>query len=212
MILLFYKLFSFLPLSRKKRKANYLTNLAAWEEYKNTFSNSTYIENQPKLKNFRYGSKYSADYNSCEVIALYNVLVSANKVISYPKLLRHFEANGITCFGAFGTSPFALVKLLNKLNFNTEHYNFTSLFLKKSNEKFIENFQNKHDAFILMSYNTKSIFDMIHTMCITKEGDIYQIHNDYSGSKSYPSLHETIYGYNNNKSRPIILIGVNFPK
>ncbi len=231
MILTFYKLFSLLPLPRKYRSSNYIENQSAWKEYKTTHPNLKYIEDQPKLKSFRYGKKYSADYNSCEVIAVYNALISAQNLISYPRLLRYFEANGITCFGAFGTSPFALEKMLNKLNFKTETIKLNSIFHKSKLEKgikkilknkqdlsqanedsYIKSFQENHDAFILMSYNSKSIFDMIHTMCITKEGNNFQIHNDYNGSKIYPSLCETIVNYNNKKSRPIIIIGIDFPK
>ena len=60
-----------------------------------------------------------------------------------------------------------------------------------------------------MAYNNaKTVKDMIHTMCITKENGQYKIHNDYEGSRSYDSLFSAVTGYKNGQSRLIIIFGI----
>ena len=227
-VLLFYKMFSLIPVSKKVREEHLKRNNAAWESYKTRFQKDKYIEHQPALSDFVYGSRYGADYNSCEVVAVYNALVALGDKNDFPILLERFENKGITWLGAFGTSPFALIKHLNSMGYNVKCYTYkkwiricssnnysneiTDTTKKSITSKYgnqYNNFINKCDSYIFMSYNNaRTIRDMIHTMCVTKEGENYRIHNDYEGAKYYPTLADAVNGYKGGNSRMILIMGI----
>ncbi len=210
LVLLFYKLFSFAPLSKRIRIEHFKRNTVAWNNYRARFSNDKYIEHQPALTDFAYGKRHNADYNSCEVIAVYNALVSMGIGCNFPELIKNFEKRGITCFGAFGTSPFSLMRYLKAEGFNIKYYNYQKwLRICTDNSGLYFEFEEGFDSFILMSYNNaRSIRDMIHTMCITKEDDHYKLHNDYEGAKCYKTLKAAVDGYMGGRSRMILIIGI----
>ncbi len=215
LVLLFYRLFSIKSVAKKISQKNYENNLVAWDNYKNRFKNDIYIEHQDAMSLLYYGRNYSADYNSCEVIAIYNALIDLKNynedvVIPYfPVLLSKFEKNGITWGGAFGTSPFAIMKYFISKNYNIEMFNYKKWKRLCSDKREYDEFVNTFDTFIFMTYNNeKTVKDMIHTMSITKDNDCYQIHNDYEGSKKYDSLKEAVSGYKSGRSRMILLFGI----
>lgn len=212
---LFYRLFSVVSVSKDIRQRNYEKNINAWNDYKERYLSGGYIEHQAALTNMIYGRNYSADYNSCEIIALYNALrsfIADEKdinAISFPKLLTQFEKRGITWGGAYGTSPFALFKYFKMAGFDIKGYSYRQWMRICAKEKDRADFENVFDTFIFMAYNNaKTVKDMIHTMCITKENGQYKIHNDYEGSRSYDSLFSAVTGYKNGQSRLIIIFGI----
>ena len=213
LVLLFYKLLSFAPISKNIRTDHLEHNSNAWNSYKKMYPADKYIEHQTALSELYYGRKYTADYNSCEVIAVYNALIALGKKYDFPLLLESFEKKGISFYGAFGTSPYAIIKYLLALGYSIELCNYNKwrkmclddTYSKDSYEKF----SNRNETFIYMSYNNdRSLRDMIHTMCITKDGKHFQTHNDYEGSKCYPSLKAAVNEYKNGKSRMILIIGI----
>lgn len=216
MVLLFYRLFSFMPISRKLARQHYVSNISAWKHYQAKYANNKYIEHQQALSRLLYGRRYTADYNSCEVIAVYNALsalhgISENGLVreyDFPELLGVFERSGITCRGLFGTSPYAMIRFMKSHGYAVESYT------KKQWERIchtesLKHFTVNNDVFIFMAYNdARSILGMIHTMCITKAANGFQVHNDYEGSKCYPTIREAVEGYKNGKSRAVFIIGV----
>ncbi|MBR1599093.1 MAG: hypothetical protein IJ661_09310 [Lachnospiraceae bacterium] len=228
LVLLFYRVFSLIPVSRRIREEHLKRNNIAWESYKTRFSKDIYIEHQPALSEFSYGSRYGADYNSCEVVALYNALVAMGNKPDFPTLLERFEHKGITCLGAFGTSPFALIKYMKSIGYNIICYtyknwmricssyndsieitDFTKEYVNSKDYNQYNDFINKCNSYIFMSYNNAhTIRDMIHTMCVTKEGKYYRTHNDYEGAKCYPTLKAAVDGYKDGRSRMILIIGI----
>lgn len=208
-VLLFYRLFSVMPLSDKERREHLERNIKVWNNYKTHFSNDKYIEHQSALTDFAYGRKHNADYNSCEIIAVYNTLKALGTECDFPDLITYFEQRGITCLGAFGTSPFSLIKYLRTLGCNIIYYNYKKWLQICSEKRLYHEFTDNHKVFIFMTYNNaNSIRDMIHTMCVTKEDGYYKIHNDYEGSKDYPTLLEAVEGYRDGKSRMILIMGI----
>lgn len=208
-VLLFYRMFSVAPLSKKVRGEHLERNIKAWNNYKTHFSKDKYIEHQPALTDFAYGRKHNADYNSCEVIAVYNALKALGVGCDFPDLIDSFERKGITCFGSFGTSPFSLIKYLRNMGCNIVFYNYKKWKQVCSENSSYSEFVDGHEAFIFMSYNNAhSLRDMIHTMCITKEDGHYRIHNDYEGAKCYPTLVEAVDGYRGGESRMILIMGI----
>ena len=212
LVLLFYRMFSFIPVAKRIRDEHNNRNIPAWNKSRLRFPHDKSIEHQPALSDFAYGIKYNADYNSCEVIALYNALISMGLQCDFPDLIENFERKGITCFGAFGTSPYALIKYIKDLGFSTESYSYKKwqhICSSSTENALYNNFVNYYDAFIYMSYNNAhKIRDMIHTMCVTKEGEHFQTHNDYEGAKCYATLKDAIIEYKGRCSRMILIIGI----
>ncbi|MCR5702805.1 MAG: hypothetical protein K6G76_11770 [Lachnospiraceae bacterium] len=206
-VLAFFRCFSFLSVSSRTRAKHFDINEREWESYTKKHPNDKYIEQQNAMKDLYYGRRYRADYNSCELIALYNALVALKDTSlinnSFPSLIQAFEKKGITCGGAFGTSPYEIIHFLKSAG-----YKVTCVRYRKYNKVF-QNIGDMYDTFILVTYNNAlTVKDMIHTMCITKEDGQYHIHNDYEGNKTYSSLSDAVSGYKNGKSRMIMLICV----
>lgn len=239
------------------------------------------IEDQSELGGFAYGTNKGrigkklfngkvmtgAD-NTCEVIAVYNVMyfldgmrmqeysdnvknegrktvreeAGKNKtgtlnrhsdIPELPELLREFSRKGIAYRGMFGTAPKALGRYLRNSGYNVEE-----LKASKIDRENCGRFGEKFKTFIFTTFNEgHNPFSMIHTMCITKEikggntagmqkpdsndqqirnilddknvdNSVFQIHNDYEGSKCYVSLYDAVTGYNGGKGHPIVLMGV----
>lgn len=188
-------------------------NEIAWENYRASHD-SLYIEKQSELKDFQYGREFTVNYNGCEVIAVYNALqylrlnAKEEKMNEpewdFPSLLSEFEKKGITKKGAYGTSPMAVKSFFKKCNRKTD----TIKGRNATNEK-ISHLEKEYSVFIMTVFNNKNnLKDMVHTMCITKEENVFTIHNDYEGTRSYPSLAEAIQGYKNGNARLICITGI----
>lgn len=177
------------------------------------------------------GNKLTGKENSCEVIGVYNCLCYLNNSAkndkknyesdmknnkgrsiinnetSFPYLLSYFEKNGIALGGYFGTSPYALLRF-----FKIKGYRVSVLKgknIKKAALSIWEKDEMNTGAYIFITYNDKkSIWGMIHAMCITKEEKGFVIHNDYEGTKCYPSLSEAVFGYRNGRGSPIMIMKV----
>lgn len=175
-----------------------------------------YIEHQKQLDNFFYGywcgEDLTADYNSCEVIAVYNALQSIGNHTfdskhDFPVLLAQFEAKGVALGGKYGTSPKIMNEYLIEEGYSTEMTE--GIFVNIP--EIVYNIQENYSAYIITVYNDKGdLSEQIHTMCVTNENGRYYIHNagDSSNEKGYASLYEAINGYKQGNSKVISVIGV----
>ena len=175
-----------------------------------------YIEHQDKLNNFFYGywrgEDLTADYNSCEVIAVYNALQSIGNHTfdskhDFPVLLAQFEAKGVALGGKFGTSPKIMNEYLAEEGYSTEM--IEGLFANIP--EIVYSIQENYSAYIITVYNDKGdLSEQIHTMCVTNENGRYYIHNagESSCENGYASLYEAINGYKQGNSEVISVIGV----
>lgn len=203
-------------------KEHFEENRLKWEEYKN-LNNIEYIEKQNQLDILSYGRyrkiwnkyisgnrKITAAFNSCEVIGTYNALVNLKdfeKGSSFPELLQYFEQNATVLNGYFGTSFYSVKKFFEKRG-----YECKMIVGNKINAERIKEIQDDYSVYLMYSYNNEAeIRDAIHTVCVTKVSDGYQLHNASQFPFIFPSLSEAIYGYNTyngNKSRPVAVLGV----
>lgn len=175
-----------------------------------------YIEHQDKLNKFFYGywrgEDLTADYNSCEVIAVYNALQSIGNHTfdskhDFPVLLAQFEAKGVALGGKFGTSPKIMNEYLAEEGYSTEM--IEGLFANIP--EIVYSIQENYSAYIITVYNDKGdLSEQIHTMCVTNENGRYYIHNagESSCENGYASLYEAINGYKQGNSEVISVIGV----
>lgn len=203
------------PLSDKLIEKQYENNIKAWK----TLEYGGYINNQRKLNLIEYGrsgrlgqilffdkQKMTAADNSCEVIAVYNVLNYYNNIYEelFPDLLKHFSKKGICFGGKFGTDPCYL-----KSYFPENEYEIRELFGKKINAENLLDYENEFDAYIFTALNkAHNPFSMVHTMFIEKTVTGYKIHNDYEGNKEYDNLYNAVTGYNEGKGQPLYFIAI----
>lgn len=213
---------------RRIREEHYQQNKAWWEKEGHLLTHpfGGFLEEQPKMTPIKYGvhrnilSRFFLEgrmltgrENVCEVMGVYNVLWALERErllegkmpeeYSFPSLLKYFEHHGIWMSGYFGTWPFAMISFLKRAG-----YDVKVLWGKAIQKEKIEALQGQ-GAYLLMTMNNrKSIWDMVHTMCISKEEKGYRLHNDYEGNRLYPTLEEAVFGYHGGKGRPILFLQV----
>ena len=142
-----------------------------------------------------FGKAITADFNSCEVIALYNVLVNCGRDIAFADLLAYFETDGIIKKGYFGTSIWALKRYLDNAGIDNR--------ICYSDISDSENY----DSYIVTLYNDKGdISQMIHTMAILKKDGIYSMYNAHGGKISGNSINDCIEKYGEGKAKVISTI------
>ena len=153
----------------------------------------SYIENQAELSHIPFGThrKSNMSYSGCEIIAVYNFLLRRGKPADLSKLIQYFELHGASLRGGFGVEPRALYHFLHC------RYSSISFSCGKDAEKKLAN--TPPDACIITVQNDRNdIFQMLHTVCVTKEEAGYVIHNAYrrdkngrwSASEAYPTVAE----------------------
>ena len=142
-----------------------------------------------------FGKAITADFNSCEVIALYNTMVNLGKNIGFAELLAEFEHKGIVKKGYFGTSIWALKRYLD--NAGIDNHIFYGDVSASEN----------YDSYIVTLYNDKDdISQMIHTMAILKKEEVYHMYNAHGGKISGNSINDCIEKYGEGRSKVISTI------
>lgn len=183
---------------------NYEHNKVNFENHKESIRRANgYIEDQHSYGDMKYGIK-PLTYNGCGIIATYNALydLTGDMNIDFPKIIDSYEKDGILVAGHFGTSMYAIEDFFKKNGFRTR-----SSYVMKDYEEIA----NECDAFVFTMYNNvEDIFDMLHTVGISKKNGKFYIHNNGRGSASraYDSITDLITKINNGKAKDIILIGV----
>ena len=165
--------------------------------------NNGYIENQEDYKDMYYGNK-TIDFCGCEIIATYNAIydITGNHYISFPIMIDSFEKDGIILSGFFGTAPRAIEDYLKKNGFNT---------ISSTKKEEYDQIGEICDALIFTFFNDiNNVFNMIHTINITKTDGKFYIHNN--GHKChlvpYKSISDLINRVNDGKAKDIFLIGI----
>ena len=199
---------SFFELLRKMASHNFPNNLerniASFKNHIPTIEkNNGYIEDQHNYSDMFYGNK-TLSYCGCEIISAFNALydLTGDKNINLPMMINDFEKDGIVLSGQFGTSPKAIENYFTKNGFKT----LSSCHLKDYDE-----IGEKCDALILTLYNDRdNIFNMVHSINITKKDGQFYIHNNGGKYKSevYKSITDILTRINGGKSKDIFLIGI----
>ena len=191
--------------SKAKVKENCIQNSSVLEEQANVaekeafFCPSSFIENQRKWGRVRFGRQYTMAYGGCEIIAVYNALLSLGKELSgseLAELIGHFERKGAVWGGMWGVAPQSVKPYFKKLGYE----------VKKTwsrREKPVNRLGEESDTLIVTFYNNGGdVFDGIHTVNISKDEEgKFHVHNDYcyyrdaKGSHIYVSRgpYDTLY-------------------
>jgi len=179
-------------------------NIKNFEHHKKEIEkNNGYIENQEDYKDMSYGNK-TIDFCGCEIIATYNAIydITGNHSISFPIMIDSFEKDGIVLSGLFGTAPRAIEDYLKKNGFNT---------ISSTKKEEYDVIGKMCDALIFTMFNDKNdIFNMVHTINITKKDGKFYIHNN--GYKChlepYKSISDLVNRVNDGDAKDIFLIGI----
>lgn len=191
--------------SKEKVEENCIQNRSILEEQANVaerkvfFRPSVFIENQRKWGKVNFGRGYTMAYGGCEIIAVYNALLSLGKELSgseLAELISRFERKGAVWGGMWGVTPQSLKPYFKKLG-----YAVKKTWSRK--EKPINRLGEESDTLIVTFYNNgQDVFDGIHTVNISKdEAGKFHVHNDYcyyrdaKGSHIYVSHgpYDTLY-------------------
>ena len=173
----FFSLFSFI--SKKRRDKNNKVNVEAVQTGSYTGKDG-FIENQHAMKQLCFG-KTDMAYAGCEIIAVYNALLSLDCRKDLCELISIFEKRGSVFGGRFGTSPYALYRYLMKTGMNVSFS-----FRRKDFQKLAE----ESRVFIITYYNdAKDIMQQIHTICVTKDqNSVMYPHNAYCTKKDINTI------------------------
>lgn len=186
-----------------KKSESYDFNEKAFKNHlKYVKESSGFIEDQSKYFDMKFG-KTTIAYAGCEIIACYNAINALKgRYMSFPDVIRFFEADGMMLSGKFGTSPKAILRFFLKNNYAAE---------MTYNRKKFDQIGQQYEALILTMYNDSSnIMQEIHTVNITKNKGFYA-HNLTSGGRPfgpYDTVSELIAHANKGKAKGISLIGV----
>ena len=185
------------PENLEKNKANFKNHIKEIEE------NNGYIENQHGYKDMYYGNK-TISFCGCEIIATYNAIydLTGKHEINFPEMINDFEKDGIVLSGFFGTAPRAIDDYLKNQGFNT---------ITSSKKEEYDEIGEKSDALILTIFNNKyDIFNMVHTINITKKDNKNFIHNNGFNSylEPYYSISDLLNRMNKGNAKDIFLIGI----
>lgn len=181
------------------QNSSILEGQASVSERKVFFRPTVFIENQRQWKQVCFGRQYTMAYGGCEIIAVYNALLSLGKELSgseLAELISRFERKGAVWGGMWGVTPQSLKPYFKKLGYG----------VKKTwsrREKPINRLGEECDTLIVTFYNNgDDVFDGIHTVNISKDAEgKFHVHNDYhsyrdaKGSTIYVSHgpYDTLY-------------------
>ena len=173
----FFSLFSFISKKRQTRNAD--ANRMFLEK-SGCVTEDGFIENQHAMKEMPFGRTDMA-YAGCEIIAVYNALLSLGCKRDLPELINIFEKRGSVFGGRFGTSPYALYRYLKK-TVGSVSFSFR--------RKDFERIAAESRVFIITYYNdARDIMQQIHTVCVTKDPeDGMRPHNACSNNKDIHSV------------------------
>ncbi len=173
-----------------------------------------YIENQRFWDKVRFGSRYTISYGGCEIIAVYNALLSLGEKLSgrdMVDLITQFERRGAVWAGKLGGAPGAAYSYFRKRGYEVR-------ILYRRKESKVNQMGEEYDTIIVTAYNNKDdIFSRIHTVNFSKEKEgaffghnCYRIGRDktFISDGPYATLWEGIHRMGSGRSTPICVIGI----
>ena len=181
-----------------------------------------FIEEQERWKEIRFGKTGNIRDSGCGVLAVYNALhalkaLPGGQEISTldKELLLHlissFEIRGAAWQGYFGIPPRYLASFLKKSGYRVQMY-------AGRKARNLDEFGQEGDVFIATVFNDiADITRQLHTVCITKKGGRFIVHNGAPARRSessgggqvgFPNLSEAVTQISQYGAVPILLIKV----
>ena len=132
------------------------------------------------VRDFHIG-KYTACYNGCASIALFNALLCKNCPLPFPQIISRVEQEGCLSFqGKFGTSPYKLERILRSFPVSCSRH-------KKLSD--LEQALEIHDAAILFVWNDcHNLAKGAHFFTVRKTSAGYEVYNRLAPMSDTDSL------------------------
>lgn len=201
-----------------KLNSSILEGQANFSDNRRFFRTGTFIENQRQWGQVCFGRDYTMSYGGCEIIAVYNALLSLGKELSgsdLAELISGFERGGAVWGGLWGVAPQSV-----KPYFKRKGYRVKKTWSRK--EKVINRMGEESDTLIVTSYNNGcDVFDGMHTVNISKnEKGKFHVHNDYCTQLDeqgrtvfvshgpYDTLYKAVSKLSGGTAVPVCVIGV----
>ena len=146
-------------------KNNYLTNTAMED-----LLIKGVVEKQNRLKELRLGKSDMA-YSGCEVIALYNALFLMKAEHKLSEIISKAESSGfLVRKGIWGTNPLRLDRIFID---------------EKVELQRIKNTPTEPGIYIVSFWNSRRLFDGIHTVCVQIEDSSVHAYNYHSSENLF---------------------------
>ena len=137
------------------------------------------------------------DYNGCEIIGVYNSLLTLGNPKDIRDIAYEFEKDGQMLGGSFDTNPYAAERYLKK-----EGYKVTTI----KGEDIVNKDIPDADAYLLSFWNTDDVMDGLHTVSVKKEKDnTYTFYNDDARDEDVSSAISISSRIKSKDYQPIIL-------
>ena len=176
-----------------------------------------YIDWQEQMKGFLYGSQsdylsetllggspLNASVNSCELIAVYNVLAYFGLKRPFSDLIFDFEEKGASLYGYFGTSLKEVEVYLKKAGLDV-----SGIPVGRAKDDTVSRRTAEKVAYIITGLNEKGdLHSMVHTIALTCEGNLLRAHNDVTGGRLYSSLAEAVYDFGSGKGNVLKVLKI----
>ncbi len=210
--------------SKAKVEENYIQNKKLLEQQAECaggitfFHPGAFIENQRQWQRVFFGRDFTMSYGGCEIIAVYNALLSLGKELTgteLAELISRFECRGAVWGGLWGVTPQSV-----KPYFQKQGYEVKKTWSRK--EKNINRLGEESHTLIVTSYNNgRDVFEGIHTVNISKdEAGKFHVHNDYYSQQDekgtsvfvshgpYETLYEAVTKLSGGTAAPLCVMGV----
>lgn len=194
-------------------------NVDAWERLRKDGKaiRDGFIESQNALSEMRFGRPgaifrkavlkdqiFTGAYNTCSVISIYNTLMALGLPASLPDIIRETEEKGLP-FGAElgmpGSFPYKY--------FKNKGIDTGRLKAGQIKREAVDAFEKEYDAFIFTAFNHRlKPGKSVHFMSITRDGDIFRIHNGKAPKVPAKTLWDAIDTYNDGRGHAFYLTGI----
>ncbi len=156
--------------------------------YNQKYKQNSYIvgQNNAPFTNMTYGGNKISDVG-CEIMAVYNAIISCGYDLYFPDLVLQFSMNGMKLLGGmWGSNRYELDKALYAYGIRHEKYYLEETFLEEI---------NRSDRFILSVVNNNNIFEGLHTFFVINTH--YYLPNYNENTMQFFNYNAEKYGYTN---------------
>jgi len=201
LILWGWSVLAWFGVSKRLTQANHTVNKEVLTKEK-PWSQGGYIEKQSELGALKFGKAYTMAYGGCGLIALFNTLVALGEKPSnevFLKLSEDLQRRGAAWGGKYGIHPASIRRWFRKNGYRVRR-------IPVSEESFAQNEAN-YEVFVVTVLNGAGLKNWVHTVCITKEGAGFVVHNG-PYSEAFSTLSEAVKKSSRQGATAIYAMGV----
>ena len=147
--------------------------------------------NDSRVAERKYGL-FDMSYNGCELIAIYNAMISLGDPQTLNSIIDWGEVNSMALFGLFGTNTLAIGSYFTDLGYEVDTY-------MSPDSESLQEYVDTHDVVIFSYWNGTPFLSSVHTVMIKKEADGNYYGYNYQGGRNEFDFNKNgiiVYGIN----------------